>query len=469
MTIKLTNSLTKEKESFKPINETRVSIYTCGPTVYNYAHIGNLRAYVFADVLKRVLKLNGYFINQVINITDVGHLTSDEDAGEDKLEKGAKREGKNVWEIAKYYTKAFFNDLRLLNIEEANHYPRATDHIGEMIEMIKKLEKNGFTYVAGGNVYFNSKKFGGYGKMANLNLSPESAKSRVEQDPNKKSPFDFVLWFTKYKYSSHEMQWDSPWGKGFPGWHIECSAMAIKYLGEHIDIHTGGIDHISVHHTNEIAQSEAALGHKWVNYWLHNDFLTVKEGEKMAKSSGDFLSLQSIIERGYSPLDYRYYLLGGHYRSRMSFSFEAMDHAKNSLDKIRSKIKEIRRVINQKEGIGISKTAEEKKERFLEAVNDDLNTAKALSILWETVDSQEISAPEKLALMHYFDQVFGLDLTVVKEDETTPEEIKKLADKRLLLRKEGKWEEADTIREQMNQEGYTVKDIEDGYRIESNK
>jgi cysteinyl-tRNA synthetase len=337
MDLELFNTLSRTKEKFVPMKEGEAGIYTCGPTVYNYAHIGNLRAYVFADVLRRVLEFNGYNVKQIINITDVGHLTSDEDEGEDKLEKGAKREGKSVAEIAKFYEDDFLNDLKRLNIEPASNYPKATENIAEMIEIIKKLQEKGFTYTAGGNVYFDTTKFADYGKMAKLNLDPEALKSRVEADPNKRNPFDFVLWFTNYKYDNHEMLWDSPWGKGFPGWHIECSAMATKYLGEHFDIHTGGIDHIPVHHTNEIAQSEAAFGHKWVNFWLHNDFLIEKEGTKMAKSEGEFLRLQTIIDKGYSPLDFRYYLLTGHYRSKLQFSWEALDNAKNSINRAKGK------------------------------------------------------------------------------------------------------------------------------------
>ncbi len=280
MEILLTNTMSRRKEVFKPLREGEVGIYTCGLTVYNFAHIGNLRAYVFADTLKRMFLFNGYKVNHVMNITDVGHLTGDEDEGEDKMEAGARREGKTVWEIVDFYTKAFFNDLKRLRIIFPTVTCRATRHVDDMIDMIRKIESNGYTYVAGGNVYFDTSKLPDYGKLARLKLDEDKMRSRVESDPYKRNPFDFVLWFTRYKYDSHAMQWDSPWGRGFPGWHIECSAMSSKYLGERFDIHTGGIDHIPIHHTNEIAQSEAAFGHEWVNYWLHSEFLVIGEGRR---------------------------------------------------------------------------------------------------------------------------------------------------------------------------------------------
>jgi len=462
MKLKLSNTLTREKELFVPIKANKVGIYSCGPTVYNYAHIGNLRAYVFADILKRALLMNDYEVKHVINITDVGHLTNDQDDGEDKLEKGAARENKSVWDIAKFYTDAFFEDLRKLNIISANIYPKATDNIKEMIEFILLLEKKGFTYVAEGNVCFDTSKFADYGKIAKLDLSSEASESRVEKDPHKKSQFDFVLWFTRYKYKRHEMEWDSPWGKGFPGWHIECSAMATKYLGEHFDIHTGGIDHIPVHHTNEIAQSEVALGHKWVNYWLHSDFLTVKGGDKMAKSTGDFLRLQTVVDNGFSPLDYRYYLLGGHYRSPMQFSFEALEHAKNSLQRAKNNIaglkKEASSDSNDKKEFNLLKN------EFEDSINDDLNTAKALSILWKTLDSLALSAKSKLQLVEIYDSIFGLDLMETKTEDI-PSEIKELAQKRLELRSAGKWQEADKIRDKISLLGYELQDKNEDFEI----
>lgn len=464
MALEFFNTLTHKKEKFVPIKENEVGIYSCGPTVYNYAHIGNLRAYVFADVLKRALEFNDYNVKQVINITDVGHLTSDEDEGEDKLEAGAKREGKSVWDIAKFYEEAFYDDLKKLNIEPASVYPKATEHISEMIEIIKKLEEKGYTYEAGGNVYFNTTKFPDYGKMAQLNLDPEALKSRVEADPNKKNPFDFVLWFTNYKYKGHEMLWDSPWGKGFPGWHIECSAMATKYLGEHFDIHTGGIDHIPVHHTNEIAQSEGSFGHKWVNFWLHNDFLIEKDGAKMAKSKGDFLRLQTIIDKGYDPLDFRYYLLTGHYRSKLQFSWEALDGAKNSLKRAKGKIAAIQKQVISNQLSVFSKSQKKYLDEFTNAINDDLNTSVALSVMWKTLDAEDLNDSEKIELMKKYDEVFGLNL-LEKSKVEIPAEILALAEKRSSARKAGNWPESDKIRDEILEKGYEIKDVSDGYEI----
>jgi len=461
MELELFNTLSRTKEKFVPVREDEAGIYSCGPTVYNYAHIGNLRAYVFADILRRVLEFNGYRVKQIINITDVGHLTSDEDEGEDKLEKGAQREGKSVSEIAKYYENAFYDDLKKLNIEPATAYPKATENIEEMIKIIKMLQEKGFTYTAGGNVYFDTNKFTDYGKMAKINLDPDALKSRVETDPNKKNPFDFVLWFTNYKYESHEMLWDSPWGKGFPGWHIECSAMASKFLGEHFDIHTGGIDHIPVHHTNEIAEAEAAFGHKWVNYWLHNDFLVEKEGQKMTKSEGEFLRLQTIIDKGYSPLDFRYYLLTGHYRSKLQFSWEALDSARNSLRRIKQKIGEMGELQNTDYTENMKNFLNE----FQTAVNDDLNTAVALSILWKTLDAEDLSDAEKIELMKKYDNVLGFDLLKI-EKQNIPTEITELAEQRLEARKAGNWQESDRIRYEILDKGYEVRDREGGYEID---
>ena len=339
--MKLYNTLFKKKEEFKPLGK-EVGLYCCGPTVYHFAHIGNLRSYIFEDVLKRTLLFNEFKVNHVMNITDVGHLTSDSDTGEDKMLKGAKREKKTVYEVAEFYTQAFKEDLRKLNFILPNHFPKATEHIKEQIKLIQKLEKKGFTYIAGGNVYFDTSKLDDYGKLARLDLNAET-KSRVEKDANKKNSHDFVLWFTKSKFKDQEMKWESPWGEGYPGWHIECSAMSTKYLGEQFDIHCGGIDHIPVHHTNEIAQSESATGKKpWVKYWLHNEFLVLSKGEKMAKSGENFITLTVLEEKGYSALDYRYFCLGTHYRNPLMFSFEAMDSAKAGYKKLVDRVLELK-------------------------------------------------------------------------------------------------------------------------------
>ncbi|MEA4825522.1 MAG: cysteine--tRNA ligase, partial [Clostridium sp.] len=298
MTVKIYNTLNKREEEFRELEPGKVKMYTCGPTVYNFAHIGNLRTYIFEDVLKKVLEYEGYEVTHMMNITDVGHLQSDEDTGEDKMQVGAKRENKNVLEVARFYENRFMSDLERLNIKIPSIIARATEHVEDMINLIKILEKKGYTYIANGNVYFSIDKFDDYYKLANLNMKELQAGSRIKVDEFKNNPFDFVLWFVNSKYDNHILQWESPWGVGFPGWHIECSAMAIKYLGENIDIHCGGVDHIPVHHTNEIAQSECALGHKWVNYWIHGEFLTVDNG-KMSKSSGEFLTLEKLIEDGF--------------------------------------------------------------------------------------------------------------------------------------------------------------------------
>ncbi len=460
MEIKLTNTMSRKKEVFRPFVPGKVGIYTCGPTVYNYAHIGNLRAYVFADTLKKMFRVNGYDVQHVMNITDVGHLSSDADEGEDKIEKSATREGKTVWEIADFYTQAFLHDLELLQVERPNIICPATQHIPEIIAMIRRLEERGLAYVAGGNVYFDTSKFPDYGRLARLNLSKSSNIARVEKDPNKRSPHDFVLWFTFYKYSSHAMLWDSPWGRGFPGWHIECSAMASKYLGERFDIHTGGIDHIPVHHTNEIAQSEGALGHQWVSYWLHNDFLIVGGDEKMAKSGSGFLTLQSLIDRGYDPLDYRYYLLGAHYRSPLEFTFEGLDGAKNALKRLRQKFIDLRGQ-NQGEVKANDPIFDEYRTRFLQNINDDLNTPKALAVLWGVVDSPRIAPAMKIKIAGSFDQVLGIDPFRIRE-ETIPDEVRVLIEERSRARTNHDWARADTIREELLKHGYEVQDSKSG-------
>ncbi len=461
MEIKLTNTLTREKETFNPIKQGEVGIYSCGPTVYNYAHIGNLRAFVFADILKRMFLFNGYKVKHIMNITDVGHLTSDADEGEDKLEKGAKREGKTVWEVADYYTKSFLDDIKQLNIILPDKLPKATEHIKEMIEIIKKLEKNGFTYISEGNVYFDTSRFEDYGKMAKLKLDSESSQSRVEHDPHKKNPFDFVLWFTRYKYINHEMMWDSPWGRGFPGWHIECSAMSTRYLGEQFDIHTGGIDHIPVHHTNEIAQSECAFGHKWVNYWLHSDFLVTSDNEKIAKSKDNFLRLKTLTDKGYLPEEYRYFILGTHYKKQLAFSFEAMDSAKNTFKKLKNRMLDLQ---NEKSD-GIEKDAFDSYiSEFKGCVNDDLNTPKALAVMWDVIGNENLNAKTKLSIVGEFDRVFGLGLAEIKEDDI-PSDILKLKDERDAARKNKNWKLSDELRNRISDLGYDVFDSKEGSEL----
>jgi len=459
MDIKLFNTMGREKQEFKPIIPGKVGMYCCGPTVYFYAHIGNLRTYIFEDLLRRMFLYNNYKITHVMNITDVGHLTSDADEGEDKMLKGAKREGKTVWEIAKFYEDAFMEDCKKLNIQKPEIICKATDHIKDMIELIKKLEKNNFTYLANGNVYYDVSKFKDYGKLANFNLGELKAGARIKVDENKKSPFDFVLWFTKSKFENQEMKWDSPWGLGYPGWHIECSAMSMKYLGDHFDIHCGGIDHIPVHHTNEIAQSEGATGKKWVNYWLHGEFLVMGKG-KMSKSSGGILTLKTLIEKGFDPLDYRYLCLNTHYRTPLTFSFEALEAAKNAFDNLKSKIIEFKKDNSKIEN---SKLIEKYKEEFLEAINDDLNIPKALAVLWSIVKDKELNGHEKYELIINFDEVFGLNLKNVKEIVyEIPEEIIILINKRQEAKKAKDFKKADEIRNKINSLGYAIDDTSEG-------
>lgn len=462
--IQLTNSLGKQKQEFKPLKTGKVGIYSCGPTVYNYAHIGNLRAYVFADTLKRMFLANGYKVNHVINITDVGHLSDDADSGEDKMLKGAKREGKTVWEIARFYEEEFKKDMNALNIIPPNHYPRATEHIQEMIEINKKLEVKGFTYISEGNLYFDTSKFKDYWKLIGREQETDEQQSRVQRDEHKKHPFDFVLWFTRHKYENHAMEWESPWGKGFPGWHIECSAMSSKYLGEQFDIHTGGIDHIPVHHTNEIAQSEAAFGKKWVNYWVHNEFLVVKDSEKMAKSSGNFLRLQTLLDKGYTALEYRYLLLGTHYRKKLMFSFEALDSAKNALIKLKNRVINIKKEQKEKK----QEIQKDKHELFfkklIEDINDDLNTPKVLASLWEFIQDESINPETKLKLIEEYDDVLGLKLIESGEEEI-PEEIISLKNQRDEARKNKNWKLSDELRDKIISKGYQVFDTKEGTEV----
>jgi len=458
--IRLFNTDGRTKEVFKPIKEGYVGMYCCGPTVYNFAHIGNLRAYIFDDILRRMFEYNNYDVKQVVNITDVGHLTSDADEGEDKMLKGAKREKKTVWEIAKFYEEAFFKDLKSLNILEPNIKPRATEHIKEMIELVKKLEENGYTYSTEGNIYYDISKFKDYGKMARLKMDDLEAGARIDVDENKRNPHDFVLWFTHSKFGNQEMQWDSPWGRGFPGWHVECSAMSMKYLGEKFDIHCGGIDHIPVHHTNEIAQSEGATGKKWVNYWLHNDFLVLNKG-KMAKSGESFITLQVLRDKGFDPMDYRFFCLGAHYRTQLNFSYEAMDGARNAFKKLKERVLELK-----SNPCSFPKpTLEAKyKTKFLESINNDINTSEALALVNAVLKDKELGNDEKLSLIFDFDRVLGLDLNKLEQDNI-PEEIKVLAQKRQEARDNKDWTTSDKIRDNLKEKGYTIDDSPEGQKI----
>ncbi|MBR9676051.1 cysteine--tRNA ligase [Candidatus Woesearchaeota archaeon] len=465
MALRLYNTLSRKKEIFKPLKDKKVGMYSCGPTVYHYTHIGNLRTFVFNDILRRTLKYLGFELKHVMNITDVGHLTSDADEGEDKMLLGAKREKKTVWDIAKYYTDAFMKDIELLNIETPEIIPKATDHIKEMIDIIKLIEKNGYAYVAGGNVYFDSSKFKSYIDLAKLNLEELEKHSRVEKDKNKKNHSDFVLWFTKSKFEDQEMKWDSPWGTGYPGWHIECSAMSSKYLGEQFDIHTGGIDLIPVHHTNEIAQSETAYGKSpWVKYWLHGEFIILGK-DKMSKSKGDFLRLQSLIDKGYKPIVYRYFCLTANYRQQLHFSYEALDAARNAYEGLRSRVLELRKDDKKKDSDVEAKTKHETE--FIDAVQDDINMPRALAVVFAVLKDDAISNKDKLGLLYDFDKVLGLGFEDFKEDKVVvSKEVKVLIEKREKARKLKDWASADKIRDEIKKLGYNIKDTQQGVKVE---
>jgi cysteinyl-tRNA synthetase len=442
------NSFTRQREELVPLEKGKIKMYTCGPTVYNYAHIGNLRAYIFEDILKKSLQYMGFEVKHVMNITDVGHLESDSDTGEDKMALGAFREKKTVWEIARFYEEAFLKDCSLLNIALPSVVCRATEHIDDMIKFVQKLEEKGFTYIANGNVYFSIDKYPDYAKLANLSMEELEAGSRVEIDPFKKNPLDFVLWFKNSKFSNQIMQWESPWGRGFPGWHIECSAMSMKYLGERIDIHCGGIDHIPVHHTNEIAQSESATGKKWVNYWIHCEFL-VNDSGKMSKSSGDFITISKLEENGFSPLDYRYFCLQSRYRKQLIFSLDSLKDSKQALNKLRSKVRHIIEARAKNEIINKDKV-KKYQQRFAAQICDDLNTPNAFTVLHEVIKSEELNNEEKIYLIEDFDKVFSLNISNSensKESSLIDEKyVNNLILERNEARKQKDWTKADEIR-----------------------
>lgn len=461
----LFNTLTRRKEEFISIEAGKVRMYCCGPTVYNYAHIGNLRSYFFEDILKRVLLYNGYEVIHVMNITDVGHLVSDADEGEDKMEKGAKREGKTVWEIAEFFTTAFKKDIALLNILPPSIYCKATDYIKEQIEMIKCLEEKGYTYITSDGVYYDTSKFPDYGKLARLDIEGLQEGLRVEFSDEKRNKTDFALWKFSPKDKQRQMEWDSPWGKGFPGWHIECSAMSRKFLGDTFDIHCGGVDHIPIHHTNEIAQSEGCTGKKFVNYWIHGEFLIEEQG-KMSKSAGEFLRLQTLIDKGYLPLDYRYFLLMTHYRKKIKFSFDNLDSARNGYNNLKYKLAEL--LSEKTQGKVRKDIIEAQKNLFLEAINDDLNTPEALALLWDIVKADKLYPSEKIYLANDFDRIFGLNLSEVQplSSETIPKEIIRLAEQRKTARTNKDFKTADELRTQIQNAGFEVIDLkENNYEI----
>ncbi len=464
--MKLYNTMSRSIEEFVPIENGKVSMYCCGPTVYNYAHIGNLRTYIFEDLLHRTLQRAGYSVTHVMNITDVGHLTGDGDDGEDKMEKSARETGRSVWDIAKFYTDAFFSDEKDLNIIRPGIVCRATDHIQDMIALIKRLEEGGHTYTSGGNVYFSIDSIDDYGKLARLNLDDLKSGARIVVDSNKKNPKDFVLWFTNSKFKDQAMMWDSPWGRGYPGWHIECSAMSMKYLGEHFDIHCGGIDAIPVHHTNEIAQSEAATGHTWVNYWCHGEFLLNDSG-KMSKSSGEFLTLSVLKDKGYDALDYRYFCLTGHYRSQLKFSYEALDHARSARRSLVDKVSELKREAGEPSAAPGEK-ARGYMDAFDSAMENDLSSPQALSQLWLML-KDDIPAADKLAAIYHMDTILGLRLDEVEaagSERIGGEEEERLLEERTAAKKAKDYKRADEIRAELLERGFIVRDTPAGPILE---
>lgn len=455
----LSNTLSSKKELFKPLSPGKVSMYHCGPTVYNFAHIGNLRAFLLGDILRRTLEASGYEVRQVMNITDVGHLVSDADTGEDKMEKGAVREGKSARDIANFYTDAFFKDLEALNFKTTDtRFPRATDYIKEQIALIKTLEEKGFTYTTTDGIYFDTSRFPRYGALGNINLHGMEEGARIGINVEKRNATDFALWKFSPKETRRQQEWDSPWGVGFPGWHIECSAMSMKLLGETFDIHTGGIDHIPVHHNDEIAQSESATEKPYARYWLHNAFINT-EGEKMAKSEGNFLRLQSLTERGISPLAFRYYILNAHYKSPVTFNWEAVQGAENALQGIYREAAKWER----------SGTENQKLlEKFYEAVNNDLNTPQGLAVVFELIKSN-LREKDKWATLLKIDEVLGLNIeneSSVYRIEELPQEIEELLRDREKARMEKNWGSADQLREEIATKGFLVKDTNEGQKIE---
>jgi cysteinyl-tRNA synthetase len=455
MALRLFNTRTRQIETFVPIDPSQVRMYCCGPTVYNYAHIGNLRTYVFEDVLRRALELFGHSVIQVMNITDVGHLQSDADAGDDKMEIAARRERKSPWDIARHYEAEFFRHTDLMRIKRPTRVCRATEHIHEMIDMISLLIERGHAYVVDGNVYFDVATFPAYSDFAGLDLQNQATTDRVEPDSRKRGISDFVLWFSQSKYPNQVMKWPSPWGTGFPGWHIECSAMASKYLGKHFDLHCGGIDHIPVHHTNEIAQSEGCFGNKWVNYWLHGEFLAVDEA-KMSKSVGSFLHLDQLMADGFTPLGYRYLLLTAHYRSKLRFSYESLEAAQRSLAGLINLMRQWRRDAKSVTTLRHEAVAEIQT-RFHERLSNDLHLPEAVAFAWTVARDQGIPPKEKLAALSYFDRVFGLDLDFGVNVALSEGQMS-LIQRREEARRLKDWKAADSLRAELAAEGIRLRD-----------
>ncbi len=465
----LYNTLSRRKEEFKAIKAGQVGLYTCGPTVYNYAHIGNLRTYLFEDFLYRILLYNNYQVKHVTNITDVGHLTGDMNMGEDKMEKMATKVGQSAWQIAAFYTSAFKKDLLSLNIKEPQIWCKASDNIAEQIALVKTLEDKGYTYRTSDGIYFNTAKFKDYNKLSHLPLKKLKEGARVEINPEKKNLTDFALWKFSPTNVKRQMEWESPWGIGFPGWHIECSAMSYKFLNPKLDIHCGGVDHINVHHTNEIAQSEAATGKKFFNYWLHGAFLNIKGGKKMAKSKDNFLTLKrAFIEKNLSPLAYRFAAIQVHYRKPMEYSEEGMKQAQLGLNSLYNQVAKISASLtSNKKG----KVNQEFKDKFILAINDDLNLPQALALVFNLIKSK-LNNEDKLATILDFDKIFALDLdkatsisgSNIDLADLSPE-LQHLIRERQQARSEKDWPRADKLRDEIEAAGYLIEDMADSYKI----
>mgnify|MGYP001623104389 FL=1 len=460
MDLKIYNTLSRSKEVFVPVRPGRVGIYTCGPTVYNYAHIGNLRTYIFMDILRRVFAFNGYKVKSVMNITDVGHLLSDADDGDDKMSMAAAEQKKTPEEIAEFYSAAFFRDIARLNVRRPDVTPKATEHIGDMIKIVQALLDKGYAYETDDGIYFDISKFPDYGKLSGANLEEQLAGARVDINTGKRHPADFALW--KKAAPNHIMKWPSPWGMGYPGWHIECTAMSNKYLGDVFDIHTGGIDHVPIHHENEIAQAEAWLGKKAVNYWMHSEFMLV-DGGKMSKSLGNTYTVDDLAAKGYTPMEFRYMCLNVQYRQKLNFTWEAMAAAKTAYERLSALLYRHKTAPAPENRPEIEKYLGE----FHEAINDDLNVPMAMGVLWKMLRLPAGKDVYDAALV--MDKVFALDFDKVASPDHTaeaPPEIREMAEKRREVRRNKNWAESDRLRDEIAAKGYKVLDTADGYRLE---
>ena len=464
MTIKLFNTMSRKIEEFKPLEPGKVGFY------YHYTHIGNLRSFIQNDILKRMLIENGYEVTHVMNITDVGHLTSDADSGEDKMEKGAARDNKSVFEVAKFYTDAFLKDFNDLNLISPTHMPKATDYIQEQIDLIQQLEARGYTYkIEDDGIYYDTSKFPGYGKLTGGSLSGDRAGARVEFNNKKRNPTDFALWKFSPKNEKRQMEWDSPWGVGFPGWHTECCAMSMKLLGKHFDIHSGGEDLSRIHHNNEIAQSEPLVGAPWVNYWLHISFLIDKSGEKMSKSKGEFLGMDALRSRGFDPMAYRYLVLLSHFQAQLAFSWEGLEAASNGYKNI---VKKLALLLNETDKGNVDRGVyDEWHDKMLSTLSDNMKTAETLVIVQDLLKTSEINAATKIALFEFVDRLLGLQFIDraqkfnALEAETAPTEIQSLADARTKAKSEKNWALADELRAKIDAAGWLVTDTKDGSKL----